>query len=542
MNSHPTRLPELAAQVCAILERSGPSSSRFTRAQGEFRDDEALDRSRPSLAEVVHELSDAELESLLHRAAGGRAEFDRVITVAAGEAAKRSQRSLGHEGLAQRRGHRTAVQLVQSLTGESKGEAARQVRVGELIGETEAAERAARSGTTSGGADTDTGRNAESDADAGVPATVLPWQHPVTDAITAGAVSAESGHLIVRILEGVSASCPTEVRRAAAAELVAFACGHADEGILGRGILRDDLLRHARQVRDRIDVDGIEERYTQRYERRSLKTWRDSDGALNLHAVCDDESGVFLTQMLDLALSPRRGGPRFVSKEDAEWAQRMLDDPRSNEQLSFDTFMDIVRVGAGCDENTTFRTDRPGVRMITVVDSCSEVDGVDEAPIGQLEGSAFALPRGVVTTRACTDGVLPLTVDRSGRALNLGRTKRHFSAAQRIVLRARDGGCLWPGCDRPAWQAEAHHINEWEADNGRTDIADGVLLCRFHHLNLHNNGWRIRRRGTRYELIPPPGRGAGPARDEDLGRPRDHEPIPLHPKSSTWERVRQRTG
>ena len=134
----------------------------------------------------------------------------------------------------------------------------------------------------------------------------------------------------------------------------------------------------------------------------------------------------------------------------------------------------------------------------------------------------------MVEATICTDGVVPITVDRSGRALNLGRTRRLFNPAQRIVLRARDGGCLWPGCDRPPWQTEAHHINNYEAEHGRTDIADGVSLCKFHHLNLHNNHWRITRHGTNYELIPPP--------EMNLA------PIPLHPKSSTWEHIQQHTG
>ncbi|MGN6204967.1 MAG: HNH endonuclease signature motif containing protein, partial [Humibacter sp.] len=117
---------------------------------------------------------------------------------------------------------------------------------------------------------------------------------------------------------------------------------------------------------------------------------------------------------------------------------------------------------------------------------------------------------------------------RSGRALNLGRTRRLFSPAQRVILRARDGGCLWPGCDRPPWQTEAHHIDNYAEHHGRTDIADGVSLCKFHHLNLHNNHWHIRRHGTHYELIPP----------TEMNLP----PIPLHPKSTTWEQVRQHTG
>jgi len=40
-------------------------------------------------------------------------------------------------------------------------------------------------------------------------------------------------------------------------------------------------------------------------------------------------------------------------------------------------------------------------------------------------------------------------------------------------------------------------------DQGRSDIADGVLLCRFHHMLVHNNGWEVVREGNNYLLIPP---------------------------------------
>ena len=42
---------------------------------------------------------------------------------------------------------------------------------------------------------------------------------------------------------------------------------------------------------------------------------------------------------------------------------------------------------------------------------------------------------------------------------------------------------------------------------GRTDVDDGVLLCRHCHLLVHNRGWRIRRQGGDYLLERPDGDG-----------------------------------
>jgi hypothetical protein len=62
-------------------------------------------------------------------------------------------------------------------------------------------------------------------------------------------------------------------------------------------------------------------------------------------------------------------------------------------------------------------------------------------------------------------------------------------------------------CDRPPSWTEAHHIDHWEEHHGRTDIDDGVLLCRFCHLLVHNRGWRITRTGGRYFLERPDDHG-----------------------------------
>ena len=48
-----------------------------------------------------------------------------------------------------------------------------------------------------------------------------------------------------------------------------------------------------------------------------------------------------------------------------------------------------------------------------------------------------------------------------------------------------------------------HNDERAVGDTCRTDLADGILLCRHHHLLLHNNGWEIRHHDTTYWLTPP---------------------------------------
>ena len=83
-----------------------------------------------------------------------------------------------------------------------------------------------------------------------------------------------------------------------------------------------------------------------------------------------------------------------------------------------------------------------------------------------------------------------LTVDDEGLPLHLGRAVRHATPAQRRALAARDGGCVFPGCDRPVGWSDAHHVRPWH-EGGRTDIGHLALLCRHHHGVTHRRGWAM---------------------------------------------------
>jgi Domain of unknown function (DUF222)/HNH endonuclease len=88
--------------------------------------------------------------------------------------------------------------------------------------------------------------------------------------------------------------------------------------------------------------------------------------------------------------------------------------------------------------------------------------------------------------------------------LEVGRTTRVVSPAQRNALVVRDGGCAFPGCDRPQSWCEAHHLRHW-AHGGPTDLGNLALLCWAHHRAVHEGGWRLRRDPDgRLTAIPPP--------------------------------------
>ena len=268
----------------------------------------------------------------------------------------------------------------------------------------------------------------------------------------------------------------------------------------------DRLRRRAREVRDDLDEAGIVDRERTRRAVRSLRLVMQSDGTTRIVWLLDPESAAIVTTVYDRATSPRRGGPRFVDPEARERARRVADDDRTTEQLASDAFTELLRQSASVDSRFLVGGDAPAVQVLIA----------ERTQHGVLAGGE-SVSRPTVERVACANGILPVVLDRNGQALDLGRTRRLFSRAQRRALAARDGGCMWPACDRPPSWTEAHHIRPW-SEGGRTDLADGLLLCRHHHLRLHDEGWRVARRAGRYWLEPPPGSGRAGALLETKSR------------------------
>jgi hypothetical protein len=87
--------------------------------------------------------------------------------------------------------------------------------------------------------------------------------------------------------------------------------------------------------------------------------------------------------------------------------------------------------------------------------------------------------------------------------IDVGRAKRVISGPQRKALNARDQGCVWPGCDRPASWTSGHHLVHWIRGGGG-DLPNLALLCYRHHWLVHEGNWQmVRTEDGRILTIPP---------------------------------------
>jgi hypothetical protein len=99
---------------------------------------------------------------------------------------------------------------------------------------------------------------------------------------------------------------------------------------------------------------------------------------------------------------------------------------------------------------------------------------------------------GEAVRQLCCDAELNRLVTRGkSTILDYGTTTRLASDSQFYALAARDGGCRWPGCDRPPGWTQAHHIEEVFLENGPTDLNKLVLECSTHHDFVHHKGWKF---------------------------------------------------
>ncbi|CAN5571795.1 hypothetical protein BH09ACT4_BH09ACT4_20250 [soil metagenome] len=397
-------------------------------------------------------MRDDELMGLQARISAIRRRVDAASAAVAGELSRRSARELGLRGLAQRTGARTAERLVSNLTGMSVHEARAMVAVGEAMGD----------GSS--------------------------WLTPVTDRVVAGELSVGAAAAIRSGLGEPTDEVDADELARAAALLAAQSTGLAPE----------TAGQRAREVRDELDEAGIADREAALRDKRYLRLTRLGGGMTRITGLLDPESAALVTDAFDRVTAPRRGGVRFVDPAEKARAEAIVADVRSTDQVTVDAFVRMVQVAGEADGGAIFGRTAPSIRVHVTLDSLRRGIGA-----GFAEGQTEPLSIGTVQRLVCAGGVVPILFDEDGKCLNVGRAQRLFTPKQRIAIAARDGGCVVGGCGRPPAWTEAHHADEWDAHEGKTDVDNGISLCRHHHMWLHDGGGRIVLVGTDYQLQMP---------------------------------------
>jgi hypothetical protein len=316
-----------------------------------------------------------------------------------------------------------------------------------------------------------------------------PWLSPVTDALNLRSISIEAAEAIRSGL-GAPNSAIAETQLRDAAEQLVEAAKRLDP---------DALAREAHAFRDELDVDGVKLREDERRQKRSLRLYLQADGTTKLVWIMDPETAATVREIYDRTTSPKLGGVRFVDPERQTLADSILRDERAPEQIASDGFEQLLKLGADANPNFLLGSGAPVIRLTATKSAFEAGKG-----LARIEGQVSPVSISTAWRLSCEAGVAGIVFDQTGAVLDFGREQRFFTRKQKEALALAWGGCACPGCDRPPSWCEAHHIVFWKRDGGKTDLADGILLCRHHHLLFHNNGWEIQRdKNCKYWLVPP---------------------------------------
>jgi hypothetical protein len=286
-------------------------------------------------------------------------------------------------------------------------------------------------------------------------------------ALREGEANRAQAEVIVAALETLPDDLDPDLLAQAEERLVAEASrfGPRQLRILGRRIL--DVL--APEVAEDAERRALEREEAHAAAVTALSSRRRGDGTTDLKIRVADLLADRLFTYLEAFTSPRHtSGDR-----------RPYDQKLGHAFAAFLESVDPDRMPLHGGDATT---------LMVTIDFDRLRDGLGTALVGDTPITA-----GQARRLACTANILPAVLGGTSEILDLGRARRLFSHAQRKAMAIRDRTCRAEGCDIPAAWCEAHHASQPWTRGGRTDLADGALLCPWHHHRAHDHRYDTRR-------------------------------------------------
>lgn len=317
-------------------------------------------------------------------------------------------------------------------------------------------------------------------------------------AMREGGATLAQAQVIDRALAALPRDVDPETVSRAEAHLVEQAgeFGPKELGRIGRRIL-DVVAPEIAEAAEGARLAKLEARAA---ERTRLTMRRLGDGTTRISGIVPDASATRFATYLEAHANPRRAphGPGAAVVDGASDGGATAHDPvarlayprRMGE--AFVAFLETVdprRLPLHGGDATSVVVTIP-LEALRAELAAADLTGAGLVPGDDLTGDRISATE--VRRLACSAKIIPAVLGGGGLPLDLGRSRRLFSAAQRKAMAVRDRTCRAEGCDIPATWCEAHHLDPWE-HGGRTDLADGVLLCSHHHHRIHDASYRSER-------------------------------------------------
>ncbi|WP_158600535.1 HNH endonuclease signature motif containing protein [Tessaracoccus antarcticus] len=211
-----------------------------------------------------------------------------------------------------------------------------------------------------------------------------------------------------------------------------------------------------------LEADRVERDARIAFQRRSMVVYPDHHGSMLIRGQVPIADGQLFLAQLE-ALMPSAASYQLAGEVPERSARRA------------DAFVRWCGITASSGQLPAVGGDRPQVLLSLTLETLMKGLGA-----GALLASGEPISAGEARRLCCDAQVIPAVLGGPSEVLDVGRSHRFFTKAIRAALVLRDLGCAFPGCDAPPAACDAHHHTPWWA-GGTTCVANGVLLCAYHH-------------------------------------------------------------
>ena len=264
----------------------------------------------------------------------------------------------------------------------------------------------------------------------------------------------------------------------------------------------ENLVRRYRSA----DRQQENEQATAQQARRELKAYFDDDGMLVLRGRLAPEQGALLLKALEVSrealLTPPDGSAEPETDSAKPPKTNNDDSPVAADQVLADALTRVAERALDADRAGASPAAADRFQVVMHVDAEVLADPEADGRCELADGPGLAADTARRLT--CDASVCELTHGAGGDLIP-GRKRRFVTAPLRRALQARDGTrCAFPGCGCRG--RDAHHLRHW-ADGGPTTLSNLLSLCKFHHVLLHEGGYRVEARdGGSFRFLDARGR------------------------------------
>jgi hypothetical protein len=323
-----------------------------------------------------------------------------------------------------------------------------------------------------------------------------------------GQIGSEHVRTIEKFFNELPSRIDAQTRDQAEADLARIATGLGPTQFRAAADRLALLLNHDGDLPDEAD----------RARRRYLTIDKqDAGGMSRFHGLLDPEARATLDAVLAKLAAPGMCNPDdeapCVDGEPTDAA--VQGDARSPGQRNHDALKAMGRAVLASGE-----LGRHNGLPATIIVTATLQDLQSGAGVAATGGGSLLPMRDVIRLASQSHHYLVIYDKHTRQPLYCGRAKRFATPGQRIVLHALERGCTRPGCTAPAYWCQVHHVDDWVADNGETNINDLTLACGPDNRLVEDGGWTTRKRNDgRTEWLPPPQLDTGQPRVNDFHHP-----------------------